>query len=1011
LPLQKTEKKFKSYCGNLIKVLGILKVMVKSNQKVIQLPIYVVDSNRSPLLGREWLQKLKIDWNSFIYNCDSIHSVVTTSKESFMQKYPSVFDKSIGKIEGIEAHLILKENAKPIFIKHRTMPFSLRDPVEKELNHLVDQGILQRVDISKWATPIVPVKKANNKVRICGDYKVTVNPNLLVPEYPLPTIEELFADMSGGIKFTKIDLTQAYLQLSVNENDCELLTLSTHVGLFRPTRLMYGIASAPAIFQKTMEQILKGIPCVKVFLDDIKITGKNMPDHIKNVNEVLSRLKQFNIKANIDKCEFFADKIEYCGYIIDRNGISKIKEKVEAIQRMPPPKNREQVRSFLGLVNYYGRFIENMSDLIYPITNLLKLCKDWAWSKECQESFDKIKQALMSDKILVHYDPSLPLVLATDASNYAVGAVLSHIMPDGTERPIRYASQTLNETQQKYSMVDKEAYAIIFGVKKFYQYVYNRQFILHCDSKPVTQIFAQSKGLPVLSATRMQHYAIYLQAFDYDIRYRKSEENSNADGLSRLPMRDSNSLENDDTDVLEVQLINNLPVTSKMLALDTMMDTSVKKLFKGLEKGTIVDKKYRFNINQEEFTLQQGCLMRNSRVYIPETLRDKILIELHSAHFGISRMKSLARTYCWWYGMDKDIEDIVKNCAQCQAVKPDPAKVETHIWEPAKQPFERIHIDFAGPFRNGAYFLIIVDAYSKWMDVDIMRTTTTEATIKVLRRFFSNYGIPFYLVSDNGPQFTSEAFKDFMKSNGIFHKRGAPYHPATNGQAERCIQTIKQKLKSLETKNWEDLERNVRLILTQYRITKHASTDESPSERVFGRTIRSRLDLIIPIENEYEVEKLLEKEIRSLSMNERVSARNYSREGGKWKFGTVIKKLGQLHYFIKMDNGFTWKRHIDQIRTIGNQCKLETPSEQPNTPIMFSRVVHNEPQINLDDSNDVENELDNTDSTFQSCESDQNTPPTSSPLIRRSNRERRMPLRYQDYNLDEESNSEGENLL
>jgi hypothetical protein len=259
-----------------------------------------------------------------------------------------------------------------------------------------------------------------------------------------------------------------------------------------------------------------------------------------------------------------------------------------------------------------------------------------------------------------------------------------------------------------------------------------------------------------------------------------------------------------------------------------------------------------------------------------------------------------------------------------------------------------------------------------------------------------------YLVSDNGPQFTSEEFKVFMESNGIFHKRGAPYHPATNGQAERGIQTIKQKLKSLKWNNLNELEKNVRIILMQYRITKHAITDKSPSEIVFGRNIRSKLDLIMPCEDSHiEIECLDTKNIRSLGLNERVSARNYSRRGEKWKFGHILKKLGKLHYLIKMDDGNIWKRHIDQIRTIGKSCKSNEDCEN-GTKLVHTRLTdNNDNEVQVDDHDDVDH-TSNSDNSFESCNSEQSTPQNPSPQLRRPVRNRQRPIRFNDYDLSTE---------
>ncbi|XP_058828591.1 uncharacterized protein K02A2.6-like [Topomyia yanbarensis] len=547
--------------------------------------------------------------------------------------------------------------------------------------------------------------------------------------------------------------------------------------------------------------------------------------------------------------------------------------------------------------------------MIYPLNRLLRNNVPFQWSKSCEEAFRKVKQEMQSDSFLVHYNPELPLVLATDASPYGVGAVLSHVLPDGSERPIQYASQTLNETQRKYKQVDREAYSIVFGIRRFHQYLYGRKFVLYTDNEPVKQIFSETKGLPTMSALRMQHYATFLQSFDYTIKFRPTKQHYNADAFSRLPL-DTKQPDNvvEEADMLEISIIETMPLTIQDLAKGTSVDGSVKILYQGLKNGKTVDAKDRFGIDQNEFSLQQGCILRGIRVYIPAGLRTKVLNELHSTHFGSTRMKSLARGYVWWERIDRDIEELINNCASCQVVRPNPVKAPLHCWEPATQPFERVHVDFAGPFM-GKYFIVFVDAYTKWPEVKILRDITTATTIKACREFFSVYGIPCVLVSDRGVQFTSGEFQKFLELNGVFHKMGAPYHPATNGQVERFIQTFKYKMKALQC---DKSRMHVELcnILLTYRKTIHPSTGKSPSMMLFNRQIRSRLDLMLPGPTYSEK---IDPKVRTIPEGGRVAARDFL-DNEKWKYGRVLEKLGKLHYTVQLDDNRIWKRHIDQLR-------------------------------------------------------------------------------------------------
>ena len=308
-----------------------------------------------------------------------------------------------------------KPQSVPKFVKARPIPFTMRPKVEAELDKLEKDGIISRIESSDWASPIVPILKSDSSVRICGDFKVTVNPVLQVDQYPLPRIDDIFATLAGGEKFTKLDLRQAYLQMPMDENSKKLLTINTHKGLYQYNRLPFGIASAPSIWQRAMDQILQGVRGVQCVLDDMIITGRDSKEHLENLETVLRKLRENGLRANIEKCCFFRDSVVYCGHEISKEGLKKTKDKVEAIVKSPVPSDQTQLRAFLGLLNYYGKFLPNLSTEIKPLNELLEKNPKWVWTERCARAFEKAKELVTSDVVLTHYDPKLPVRLACDA--------------------------------------------------------------------------------------------------------------------------------------------------------------------------------------------------------------------------------------------------------------------------------------------------------------------------------------------------------------------------------------------------------------------------------------------------------------------------------------------------------------------------------------------------------------------------------------------------------------------
>lgn len=909
--IQKDQLELKGFTGHTIRPIGFIEVNTTCNNKVNLIRYYIVETNSPNLLGRNFLKLFNVQLN--VFNV----SKVDLDYKDIVNKFPEVFTNKLGTYKFAKVSLNLKENAKPIYFKAHPVPLSYKALIEKELDRLVEEKVIEPITASEWGTPIVSVIKSDNSLRICGNYKLTINKWLENVRYPLPRIEEIIEKLNGGIIFTKLDLNKAYTQFLLDEEAQKITTWSTHKGMFRMLRMPYGAAPSSAIFQKHLEQLLQGMPHTINYLDDIIITGTSLQNHKENVTRVLEKLREAGLTVKQEKCEFYQTEIEYLGYIISKDGIKKTESKVKAILKAQVPTNVKQVRSFCGLVNYYNKFVPNIAQILHPIYNLLKKETTFSWNTKCQKAFEEIKQLIAKDIVLTHYNNNKQLVLVTDAANEGIAAILYQKENNGVEKPIACTSRTLLENEKAFATVDKEALAIIFGVRKFSQYLLGREFIIRTDHKPLLGLFKENKEIPQRHRDRLQRWAVYLSGFQYKLEYIKGKENFMADCLSRLPVKTNTITDEYDYDnylnFAEVQ--EGWPIDNDKVKKETLKDeelTKVKQCIQENWRNEVSKELKKYRNRKEELYIENECVMWGYRVVIPLTLRKKMLEELHSGHLGITKTKTLARSYLWWPNMELDIEKKIKACLPCMKVLPDPKKQMTQ-WPEAEQPWERVHIDFLGPIYN-SMFLIVIDSYSKWIEVFKMNKCTSNETVERLRETFARFGLPKTIISDNGRQLTSVIMEEFLMKNGIKHVTTPTYHPQSNGQAENAVKTFKNKLKAAmedEKNKNESIETVTQRFLLNYRNSVHSTTQKTPAEMLMGRKLRIKLDLI----KEVKKEQTNREEKDMYKVKEKVLVRDYSEVNiKKWVKAVVERKIGKLTFICRTENGNSWKRHANQMR-------------------------------------------------------------------------------------------------
>ena len=961
--IKPTTQVLKMYNNTALKPVGKCKIQLQypETKQKFKVPFTIVDDEhaKSNLLGCRTAQQMKLIQRGRQKQINQVDRDTTTPShmgltlQDIRDAYQDVFDEGLGVL-GPELHLEINPDSSPVQLPPRKIPESLKQPLREHLDELVKLNVVERVDYpTDWVSAIVVATKPNGKIRLCLDPR-PLNKVLKRCRHPMPTIEDVLPELANARVFTKVDCRNGYWQVKLDEASSILTTFNTPFGRFKWKRMPFGISPAGEIFQQRLDQAIDGLDGVRTVADDILITGNGITmqdaaaDHDEKLKKLFERCRAKQIKLNSDKIELKKTSMPYIGHILTSNGVKADPSKTQAILEMKQPDDVAGVRRVLGTVNYLAKFLPHLSQVSEPLRQLTKKDQPYVWDRTHDAAFTEIKKLITKPPILKYYEPQKPLVLQCDASDHGLGAALIQ-----EEKPIAFASRALTNAERNYAQIEKELLAIAYGTERFHQYTYGRPVTVESDHKPLEVIHQK----PLSAAPRrLQKMMMRLQHYDITIQYKKGTEMLLADTLSRHHLESSShnakeagESQEDTVETDELEQINQLltsEATTNKYRNETEKDQELQTVKLFIQSGWPKNPKgLNPTINpyfhiRDELATQDGLVFRGDRLVIPKSLRRQMLSELHSAHQGLESTIRRARETVYWPHLNQELKDHISRCETC----------DTYNYKQPKQPLITHHTPDRAWAKIGCdlfefdkkYYLATVDYYSNFFEVDHLDQTTSMGVIRKLKPHLARYGIPDTIVTDNGPQFASQEFKDFSTNYGFKHIRTSPYHHQSNGKAESAVKQAKRILRTCQASGDDPY-----LALLTVRNTPQTTHETSPAQRLMNRRTKTRLPtsekLMKPKINHQVPERIRRRQEHQRKYYNR-GARELSplKEGDmvriqptrcgqkKWKQAIVIRQVGIRSYEVE-SNGSTYIRNRRFLRRslIKEDNNNYTDNEEP----------------------------------------------------------------------------------